>query len=297
MKTGRLRLTSILVLLFVTMILSVSLLSGADFPHLINYSGTLADENGNPVADGEYNVEFNIYDAQTGGNALWTEVWNETTNKVSVFHGSFNVMLGKHKTISDSFFTDHPTTYLGIKVGADSEMLPRQRIASVAYAFTAGSGGFPKGGIIMWSGTIEQIPAGWALCDGVERTLSDGSKVRPPDLRKRFIMGAGNSYEVDVTGGVSTINIQHSHVVDNHSHTMNHTHTYSGTSGQSDYNRDRSKGDYSTAGDTHKHTFSGTTSDANTGATGSSSPGTSAQLGQAQSILPPYYSLAFIMKL
>jgi hypothetical protein len=41
----------------------------------------------------------------------------------------------------------------------------------------------PRGGIIMWSGNIADIPKGWALCDGKNGT---------PDLRGRFIVGADN---------------------------------------------------------------------------------------------------------
>lgn len=46
----------------------------------------------------------------------------------------------------------------------------------------SGNGTIPVGGIIMWSGTIANIPTGWALCNG-----SNGT----PDLRNRFIAGAG----------------------------------------------------------------------------------------------------------
>lgn len=42
----------------------------------------------------------------------------------------------------------------------------------------------PVGGIILWSGTLLDIPAGWQLCDG-----SNGT----PDLRNRFVLGAGPS--------------------------------------------------------------------------------------------------------
>ncbi len=42
-------------------------------------------------------------------------------------------------------------------------------------------GAIPRGGIIMWSGSIEEIPDGWALCDGANGT---------PDLRDRFVVGA-----------------------------------------------------------------------------------------------------------
>ena len=55
----------------------------------------------------------------------------------------------------------------------------------------------PKGGIIIWSGSVNDIPAGWVLCDG-----SNGT----PDLRDRFVLGAGNNYTVGATGGKKHIN-------------------------------------------------------------------------------------------
>jgi hypothetical protein len=50
----------------------------------------------------------------------------------------------------------------------------------------------PSGGIIMWSGSIGSIPSGYVLCNG-----SNGT----PDLRDRFVVGAGNSYSVGNNGG------------------------------------------------------------------------------------------------
>jgi hypothetical protein len=50
----------------------------------------------------------------------------------------------------------------------------------------------PSGGIILWSGSIGSIPAGYVLCNGNNST---------PDLRDRFIVGAGSTYAVDATGG------------------------------------------------------------------------------------------------
>ena len=53
----------------------------------------------------------------------------------------------------------------------------------------------PAGGIIMWSGSIGSIPSGYVLCNG-----SNGT----PDLRDRFVVGAGNSYSVGSNGGFTS---------------------------------------------------------------------------------------------
>jgi hypothetical protein len=50
-----------------------------------------------------------------------------------------------------------------------------------------GYGATPVGGIIMWSGAVNTVPDGWALCDG--RLVSG---LRTPDLRGRFIVGYGS---------------------------------------------------------------------------------------------------------
>lgn len=53
----------------------------------------------------------------------------------------------------------------------------------------------PQGGIIMWSGSVASIPAGWALCNG-----SNGT----PDLRDRFVIGAGGTRAPGATGGAAS---------------------------------------------------------------------------------------------
>lgn len=71
-------------------------------------------------------------------------------------------------------------------------------LAGKADVGSAGAGSIPIGGIIMWSGAINQIPAGWALCNGQNGT---------PDLRGRFIVGAGGAYAVGNTGGAETVTL------------------------------------------------------------------------------------------
>ena len=58
----------------------------------------------------------------------------------------------------------------------------------------------PTGGIILWSGAANAIPTGWVLCDNSTAAQNAGA----PDLRDKFIIGAGNSYNVDDTGTSAT---------------------------------------------------------------------------------------------
>lgn len=53
----------------------------------------------------------------------------------------------------------------------------------------------PRGIITMWSGATDAVPSGWALCDGNNGT---------PNLKDRFIVGAGQSYAVGNVGGSIT---------------------------------------------------------------------------------------------
>jgi hypothetical protein len=141
---------------------------------------------------------------------------------------------------------------------------------------SSGAAYVPSGGIIMWSGSIASIPAGWYLCDGLNST---------PDLRDRFVVGAGTTYAVAATGGSpNAIVVSHTHtatVTDpGHSHTYNENISpeYIGT------------GVYRTDvwNDSGNNTGTSTT-----GITvGISTTGSSA----TNANLPPYYALAYIMK-
>jgi len=60
----------------------------------------------------------------------------------------------------------------------------------------------PSGAIMLWSGAINSIPAGWVLCNGQTVPRADGTgNIAAPDLRNRFIIGAGGAYNVGATGG------------------------------------------------------------------------------------------------
>jgi len=69
-------------------------------------------------------------------------------------------------------------------------------------------GAVPSGVITMWSGSTNAVPSGWLLCDGNNGT---------PDLRDRFVVGAGGSYSVNDTGGADSVTLSTSEMP-SHSH-------------------------------------------------------------------------------
>ena len=157
--------------------------------------------------------------------------------------------------------------------------------ATTAFVQAALSALLPSGVITMWSGLISTIPSGWLLCDGTNGT---------PNLRDRFIVGAGNTYAVAATGGsADSIVVSHTHTFSATTSTAgSHQHNLQFRDGGVGGNNDAVPGSGGNLGvqnnaaikpnGDHVHTLSGTTS-----STGSS--GTNANL-------PPYYALAYIMK-
>src|SRR5262245_36652077 len=93
----------------------------------LNYQGVLRDETG-ALVTGTRNMTLKIYDASVNGNALHSE----TINNVPVRDGLFTVVLGDATPIGANVFADGPR-YLGIAVGGDPEMAPRQRLHPVPW--------------------------------------------------------------------------------------------------------------------------------------------------------------------
>ena len=238
----------------------------------ISYQGQLKDGKGEPLkiqSNKILNIEFRIYDVQTGGAALWGSSFAILPDS----QGYFNVELndtdgsrindlttkkpieGKLETVI-STKARSSTLFIGLTVeGSTGEIAPRQKLLSVpvaAFALNAdaASGDFtvagtatiggkvtangdlevkgkttisgmqvngtislgkdariktaeavdlvPSGVIVMWSGTKDNIPLGWALCDG-----KDGR----PDLQNRFVIGAGGKYGPRATGGYEKVTL------------------------------------------------------------------------------------------
>ena len=221
------------------------------------------------------------------------------------------------------------------------------QLATTAFTQAALAALIPTGVITLWSGSVATIPSGWALCNG-----SNGT----PDLRNRFVVGAGSTYSVGDTGGSATSTLT-TNELPAHTHSLSasgttsgqsagHTHTFSGTTSSMSANASHSHGitdsghshvldrflgslggantayvgddsgaGAAAAGSTqgtqtgitinstnidHTHTYSGTTSAVSGDHTHTVTvTGTSGSTGSGASFtnLPPYYALAYIMKL
>jgi len=103
----------------------------------------------------------------------------------------------------------------------------------------------PTGIITLWSGAVSAVPVGWALCNGSSGT---------PDLRNRFVVGAGSSYAVGATGGADSVTLDAT-MIPAHTHSITASGTTSGHS-----NDHTHSGTTSAVSNDHTHTFSGTTS-------------------------------------
>jgi hypothetical protein len=146
------------------------------------------------------------------------------------------------------------------------------QLATTAFVF---ANSVPVGAIILWSGSIASIPSGYSLCDG-----SNGT----PNLRDRFIVGAGTAYAVGALGGSKDA------VVVSHNHTVTdpgHTHTLPLQQESSD------DIDYVNTGTNYVSSRSNsfTSQSATTGI----SLATTGVSGTDKN-LPPYYALAYIMR-
>jgi hypothetical protein len=112
-------------------------------PTQINFQGLLSDGSGNPIANSNRSVQFTLYDAPSGGSALWAETLTVSTDGA----GRFNKILGQVHSLFGSFFSD-TIRFLGIRVESDPEMTPRTRITSDAYSLRTRTVNGAFGGVL-----------------------------------------------------------------------------------------------------------------------------------------------------
>lgn len=149
------------------------------------------------------------------------------------------------------------------------------------------------GMIVMWSGNLSSLPTGWLLCNGVG-TITGGLSV--PDLRDKFIVGAGASLAVRAVGGTST----HTHSlsvsitptaldisqIPAHNHTFGQGHPFVGAGGGGTY----------ASGDDMTDTVITTPPTSTVGSGAPHTHAVSSSLGAAVNHLPPFMAVGFIIK-
>jgi hypothetical protein len=160
----------------------------------------------------------------------------------------------------------------------------------------------PVGAIIMWSGAIADIPAGWKLCNGGNFIRSDTGEVQQaPNLQNRFVVGAGDSYAPGESGG-DNFSTGATTSAGAHTHTISGTatsagaHNHGGSTGAPSATNTLTEGD-AVFGATSAHTHTISTS----GAHQHSLVGSAASAGAhthniTLNVRPAYYALAYLIK-
>ena len=171
------------------------------------------DVDGNAKIRGNLEVTGTLTGTISGSavNCTNVDIATDTTTNVDHYVNFTNTQSGLQRIQTDSTLRYNPAS--------DTLKVTNLEIGG------GGSGGMvPVGGIIIWSGAQNAIPTGWALCDG-------GSG--RPDLRNKFVVGAGSTYSVNATGGqAEAVVVTHTHLTDSdgvHGHGINdpgHAHAY-----------------------------------------------------------------------
>ena len=177
---------------------------------------------------------------------------------------------------NDTDASDNDPSTATAPVEIDGGLVVRKTIVADTIVASQFSGGGVSGGpgtIIMWGGESTTIPDGYLLCDGsplaVQGIYNDlfqairythgggGASFRLPDLRDRFIVGSGSTYEVADKGGSDTVELTVDELA-THTHTINDTNLQhdhaSGTYGTGNPSVTTAPLSGTVSGGTHGHT-------------------------------------------
>ena len=233
------------------------------------------DDNGVPLAGGL------IYTYQAGSS---TPLVTYTTSSGTVANANPIVLDASGRTPQQIWLLTG-YSYKFVLQNADAVLIQTlDNIYPILQNAPVSSPAVPTGCILLWSGSTGSIPATWYLCDGTNGT---------PDLRDRFIVGAGNTYAVNATGGSADA------IVVTHNHTATSTVTDPGHK----HNAITQVNGGSGSGNQYANSFAGSTDTTSTlmiqtnttGITVATTTATSGTSG-TNANLPPYYALAYIMK-
>jgi len=145
------------------------------------------------------------------GDTIFKSFFHNISGSAEIFrigygnggNGAISIPNGTLSVGGISTFSNNLHVGTGITMYASSGIVSATSFSGDGSGLTNVGGSIPSGGIIIWSGASNAIPTGWVLCDGQNST---------PDLRDRFVIGAGSNYAVDATGGsADAIVVSHSH--------------------------------------------------------------------------------------
>jgi hypothetical protein len=233
------------------------------------------DNNGIPNAGGL------IYTYQAGSSTLLTTY----TTVNGTIANTNPIVLDAYGRTPSEIWMQTGYSYKFIIQTADAVTLQTlDDLYPILQSAPAVSASFTAGMIIIWSGSLGSVPTGWVLCDGTNST---------PDLRDRFIAGAGNTYAVGATGGsANAIVVSHTHTATSAVVDTGHTHAPS-TAGNTFLTV--SGGGLQIGSGVFGRTDNATTASSVTGITVNTTNQSSGTSG-TNANLPPYYALAYIMK-
>ena len=219
-------------------------------------------------------VDGNFYDASgdvgnsgqllssTGSGTNWIDA-----NTTSVAN-SINVGTNLNSTNADQFITFVGSSSGNNPIRVDTDLKYNPSTNRLTAGSFAGDGSaltgiesFVTGMIILWYGNTGNIPTGFVLCDGNNST---------PDLRDRFVVGAGSAYSPGDTGGANSVTLTVNQI-------PAHTHTYI---------------DQYVAINNGYRPWPASNNDCGARNVDSGSTGG----GQSHENRPPYYALCYIMK-
>ena len=229
------------------------------------------NNNGTPNAGGL------IYTYQAGSSTLLTTY---TTVNGTIANTNPIVLDAYGRTPSEIWMQTGYSYKFVIQTSAAVTLQTLDNLYPILQSAPAVSATIPTGLISLWSGSLGSVPTGWVLCDGTNST---------PDLRDRFVVGAGSTYAVAATGGTAdAIVVTHTHTATSvvtdptHNHSSNANGAYNGSGAGAAMGTSGNSPGYVTTSSSTGITVATTNASAGTSGTGQN--------------LPPYYALAYIMK-
>ena len=231
--------------------------------------------------DGDFGTAGQVLSSD-GTNTKWINTSDTNVGSAS------NVGTNVNSTDADQFITfvgsssgNNPIRVdAGIKYNPSTNRLTAGSFAGDGSALT-GVESFVTGMIILWYGNTGNVPTGFVLCDGNKGT---------PDLRDRFVIGAGNSFNAGDTGGNNSLTLTEANLP-SHRHFV----VSNDLGGQNRTNSNVSANNQVRKGTGASNLFEGY----NLASTGSdAASGRSSAVGSGTPIdnKPAYHALCYIMK-